>query len=134
MAAIMTKKKRTQLAEVVFERLAAANPEPRGELEYVNPFTLLVAVVLSAQATDAGVNRATKALFAVADTPDKMVALGEEGLSARIRTIGLYRTKARNIIALSRTIVERYEGETSERPRRARISARASAERPRMSS
>ena len=109
---IMSLKKRTALAEVVFERLAAANPEPRGELEYANPFTLLVAVVLSAQATDAGVNKATKALFAVADTPEKMLALGEEGLAERIRTIGLYRAKARHVIALSRAIVERYGGNT----------------------
>jgi endonuclease III len=108
----MSRKKRGALAEAVFERLAAANPEPRGELQYVNPFTLLVAVVLSAQATDAGVNRATKALFAVADTPEKMVALGEQGLAERIKTVGLYRAKARYVIALSRTIVEKYGGET----------------------
>ena len=108
----MSRKKRAALAEVVFERLAAANPEPLGELQYVNPFTLLVAVVLSAQATDAGVNKATKALFAIADTPEKMVALGEQGLTERIKTIGLYRAKARHVIALSRTIVEKYGGET----------------------
>ena len=112
MKEILSRVKRAKLAEFAFERLAAANPEPRGELDYINPFTLLVAVVLSAQATDAGVNKATKALFAVADTPEKMLALGEEGLSERIRTIGLYRAKARHIIALSRTIVERYGGET----------------------
>ena len=98
--------------EAIFERLAAANPAPKGELKYINPFTLLVAVVLSAQATDAGVNRATPALFAVADTPEKMAALGEERLAERIKTIGLYRTKAKNVIALSRTIVERHGGET----------------------
>ncbi len=108
----ISRKKRAALAEAVFERLAAANPEPRGELEYADPFTLLVAVVLSAQATDAGVNRATKTLFAVADTPEKMVALGEERLAERIRTIGLYRGKARNIIALARTIVNEYGGRT----------------------
>ena len=108
----MSLKKRAALAEVIFGRLAAANPEPRGELEYADPFTLLVAVVLSAQATDAGVNKATKALFSVADTPEKMVALGEERLAERIRTIGLYRAKARHIIALSRAILDRYEGET----------------------
>ncbi len=96
----------------MFARLAAANPEPRGELEYADPFTLLVAVVLSAQATDAGVNKATKALFPVADTPEKMVALGEERLAERIRTIGLYRAKARHIVALSRAILEQYGGET----------------------
>jgi endonuclease-3 len=103
---------RAARTEAIFERLAAANPAPKGELAYVNPFTLLVAVVLSAQATDAGVNKATPALFAVADTPEKMVALGEERLAEKIRTIGLYRTKAKNIIALSRTIVERHGGET----------------------
>ena len=112
MARIMSRQKRQALAEAVFERLAAANPEPRGELEYINPFTLLVAVVLSAQATDAGVNRATKALFAIADTPQKMLALGEERLAERIKTIGLYRAKARHIIALSRTIADEYGGQT----------------------
>ena len=108
----MSRQKRRALAEAVFERLAAANPEPRGELDSVNPFTLLVAVVLSAQATDAGVNRATKSLFAVADTPEKMLALGEERLAERIKTIGLYRSKARHVIALSRAIVEQHGGET----------------------
>ncbi len=77
-------------------------PEPKGELEHVNPFTLVVAVALSAQATDAGVNRATRALFAVADTPEKMLALGEEKVRDYIKTIGLFRNKARNVIALSR--------------------------------
>jgi len=96
----------------VFERLAAANPHPKGELDYINPFTLLVAVVLSAQATDAGVNKATKSLFAVADTPEKMVALGEEALAARIKTIGLYRAKARNVVALSKAIIEKHGGVT----------------------
>jgi endonuclease-3 len=105
-----SRQKRAALAEVVFERLAAVEPEPKGELEYVNPFTLLVAVVLSAQATDAGVNRATRSLFAIADTPDKMAALGEEALAERIKTIGLYRSKARHVIALSRAIVEQYGG------------------------
>src|SRR5580700_6457525 len=98
--------------EAIFERLSAANPTPKGELQYINPFTLLVAVVLSAQATDAGVNKATPALFAIADTPEKMAALGEERLAERIRTIGLYRTKAKNLIALSRAIVKRHGGET----------------------
>jgi endonuclease-3 len=97
--------------EAVFARLSAANPEPKPELEYVNPFTLLVAVVLSAQATDKGVNLATRPLFAVADTPQKMLALGEEGLREAIRTIGLYRMKATNVIALSRLLVERHGGE-----------------------
>jgi endonuclease-3 len=103
--------KRAALAEAVFERLSAANPEPRGELQSVNPFTLLVAVVLSAQATDAGVNKVTKALFAVVDTPAKMAALGEEGLAEKIRTIGLYRSKARHVIALSKALIEQYGGE-----------------------
>src|SRR6185437_14874048 len=98
--------------EAIFERLAAANPAPKGELQFINPFTLLVAVVLSAQATDAGVNKATPALFAIADTPEKMAALGEEQVAGLIRTIGLYRTKAKNVVALSRAIVERHGGET----------------------
>jgi endonuclease-3 len=108
----ISRQKRAALAEAIFERLAAANPEPEGELQYVNPFTLLVAVVLSAQATDAGVNKATKALFTIADTPEKMAALGEERLAERIKTIGLYRAKARNIVALSRAIVEQHGGLT----------------------
>lgn len=95
----------------IFRRFAAANPNPRTELEYVNPYTLLVAVVLSAQATDAGVNKATRALFKVADTPAKMVALGEEKLRDYIKMIGLYRTKAKNIIALSRRLLEEHGGE-----------------------
>jgi endonuclease-3 len=94
-----------------FERFRKANPDPRGELEHLNPFTLLVAVVLSAQATDAGVNKATKALFPVADTPAKMIALGEEKLRDAIRTIGLYRTKARNVIALSEMLIRDFGGE-----------------------
>jgi endonuclease III len=111
MTARVSRAKRASLAEAVFERLSAANPEPKGELVSVNPFTLLVAVVLSAQATDAGVNKATKPLFAVADTPAKMAALGEEGLAERIKSIGLYRSKARHVIALSKALVERYGGE-----------------------
>ena len=98
-------------AEAVFERLAAALPEPKTELEYTNPFTLLVAVVLSAQATDAGVNKATRALFATADTPAKMAALGEAGLAERIKTIGLYNAKAKNVIALSEALVREHGGE-----------------------
>jgi len=94
-----------------FSRFQKANPEPRGELEHLNPFTLLVAVVLSAQATDAGVNKATRALFAVADTPEKMIALGEERLRDYIRTIGLYRTKAKNVIALSKKLIADFGGE-----------------------
>jgi endonuclease III len=96
--------------EEAFRRFAAVNPAPRGELEHVNPFTLLVAVVLSAQATDAGVNRATPALFELADTPDKMVRLGEARVRSLIKTIGLYRTKAKNVIALSRILVDQHGG------------------------
>ena len=94
-----------------FRRFQAANPEPVGELSYVTPFTLLVAVVLSAQATDAGVNKATPALFAAADTPAKMMALGEERVRELIKTIGLFRTKARNLIALSTQLIERHGGQ-----------------------
>jgi endonuclease III len=96
--------------EEVFRRFKAANPEPKTELRYVNPFTLLVAVVLSAQATDAGVNKATPALFAAAETPEKMAALGEDRVRELIKTIGLYRTKAKNVAALSRILVERHGG------------------------
>ncbi len=95
----------------VFARFHAADPEPKGELEHVNAFTLVVAVALSAQATDVGVNRATRGLFAVADTPEKMLELGEEGVIAHIRTIGLYRNKAKNVIRLSRILVEHYGGQ-----------------------
>jgi endonuclease III len=95
----------------IFRRFHAAEPEPKGELEHVNAFTLLVAVALSAQATDAGVNKATRGLFAIADTPAAMLALGEEGLTAHIRSIGLYRTKARHVIRLSHILVESYGGE-----------------------
>ena len=95
----------------IFLRLSEANPEPRAELEYQNPFTLLVAVVLSAQATDRSVNLATAPLFAVADTPEKMLALGEERVRDFIRTIGLFNTKAKNVIALSRILVERHGGQ-----------------------
>jgi endonuclease-3 len=97
--------------EAIFARLAQSNPEPRGELFYTNPFTLLVAVVLSAQATDAGVNKATPALFALADTPEKMVALGEDRVREAIKTIGLFRTKAKNVVALSQLLLERHGGE-----------------------
>ncbi|MGH6988493.1 MAG: endonuclease III [Stellaceae bacterium] len=93
-----------------FRRLASANPAPTTELRYEDPFTLLVAVVLSAQATDAGVNKATPALFKVAGTPQKMAALGEARLKDMIKTIGLYPTKAKNVIALSRILVERHDG------------------------
>ena len=99
------------LQREIFARFHAAEPEPRGELEHVNAFTLVVAVALSAQATDAGVNRATRALFRIADTPEKMLALGEEGLTEHIKTIGLFRNKAKNVIALSRILVEEHAGE-----------------------
>jgi endonuclease-3 len=112
MARRESRQARAARTEAIFERLAAANPAPKGELKYINPFTLLVAVVLSAQATDAGVNKATPALFAIADTPEKMAALGVERVEERIKTIGLYRTKAKNVIALSRAIVEQHGGET----------------------
>jgi len=97
--------------EAFFFRLAAINPEPRGELDWVNPYTLLVAVVLSAQATDKGVNKATGPLFARADTPAKMLALGEDVVRDHIKTIGLFRGKAKNVIALSKRLVEEFGGE-----------------------
>jgi endonuclease-3 len=97
--------------EAAFRRFQAANPEPKGELKHSNPFTLLVAVVLSAQATDAGVNKATPALFAAADTPEKMVALGEERVREMIKTIGLFRTKAKNVVELSRRLVAEHGGQ-----------------------
>jgi endonuclease III len=97
--------------EEAFRRFHAADPEPGGELDHVNPYTLLVAVVLSAQATDAGVNKATPALFAAADTPATMAALGEARVQDLIKTIGLYRTKAKNVVALSKKLVEEHGGE-----------------------
>jgi len=99
-----------EVAEI-YRRLADRTPEPRTELEYVNPYTLLVAVVLSAQATDAGVNLATRPLFEKARTPQAMLELGEERLRKAIKTIGLFNTKARNVIALSRILVDRHGGE-----------------------
>ena len=98
-------------AEELFRRLAADRPAPKTELEYTSPFTLVVAVALSAQATDVGVNKATGSLFAVADTPEAMLALGEEGVAAHIRTIGLWRNKAKNVIALSQMLVDEFDGE-----------------------
>jgi endonuclease III len=95
----------------IFRRLSAANPEPRSELEYINSYTLLVAVVLSAQSTDVGVNKATRALFQIADTPAKMVALGEERLQDYIKTIGLYRNKAKNVVALSHILIKEHGGQ-----------------------
>lgn len=97
--------------DTLFARLAAVNPEPKSELAFHNPYTLLVAVVLSAQATDVGVNRATEALFKVADTPQAMLALGEDGVKRHIRTIGLYNAKARNVIALSDILVREHGGQ-----------------------
>jgi endonuclease III len=95
----------------IFSRFQAGEAEPKGELDHVNAFTLVVAVALSAQATDIGVNKATRDLFAVADTPEKMLALGEEGLIQHIKTIGLFRNKARNVIALCRILIDRFGGE-----------------------
>jgi endonuclease III len=97
--------------EEAFRRFQAANPAPKGELQYINPFTLLVAVVLSAQATDAGVNKATPALFKLADTPEKMAKLGEARVRSLLKTIGLYRTKAKNVIALSKQLVAEHGGQ-----------------------
>lgn len=97
--------------EAIFERLSGVMPDPKTELNFCNPFTLVVAVALSAQATDVSVNKATDRLFKVADTPQKMLALGEEGLIPYIASIGLYRNKARNVIALSRIVVDQHGGE-----------------------
>ena len=107
------KKSRYSKAETaeIFARFHADNPEPEGELDYVNAFTLLVAVVLSAQATDVGVNRATKTLFQIADTPEKMLALGEDRVREEIRTIGLFKTKAKNVILLSEQLILDHGGE-----------------------
>ncbi len=101
---------RSQITEI-FARFKQQRPEPKGELNHVNPFTLLVAVVLSAQATDVGVNKATKKLFEIADTPAKMIALGEDAVREHIRTIGLYRNKAKNVISLSKKLIEEFGGE-----------------------
>ncbi len=102
---------KSKKAEAVFERLAAAIPIPKGELEYINPYTLLVAVVLSAQATDKGVNRATGPLFKIVTTPEQMVKLGEKALIGHIKTIGLFRAKAKNVIALSKALIANHAGE-----------------------
>ena len=93
-----------------FARLAAARPDPKGELHYKDPYTLLVAVVLSAQATDASVNKATATLFAEADSPEKMLALGEAGVKRHIKTIGLFNAKAKNVVALSRLLIDEHDG------------------------
>lgn len=109
----ITKPRARSAAETreIFERFSAANPEPKGELESVNAFTLLVAVVLSAQATDVGVNKATRPLFAIADTPQKMLALGEDKVRDYIKTIGLFRTKAKNVVALCQKLIAEFGGE-----------------------
>ncbi|MEW9526516.1 endonuclease III [Agrobacterium radiobacter] len=109
-ARVKTVYSKDELTEI-FRRFSIQRPEPKGELEHTNPFTLLVAVALSAQATDVGVNRATRALFKVADTPEKMLALGEEELIGHIKTIGLYRNKAKNVIALSQMLIDNFGGE-----------------------
>jgi len=106
-----TKRLRPEEVEAIFAAFARDNPEPKGELVASNPFTLLVAVVLSAQATDAGVNKATPALFKLADTPEKMVKLGVERITELVKTIGLYRNKAKNVHALSQILVDKFGGE-----------------------
>ncbi len=95
----------------IFTRFRDVEAEPKGELEHVNAYTLVVAVALSAQATDAGVNKATRELFRIADTPEKMLALGEEGVTSHIKTIGLYRNKAKNVIKLSQKLVDEFGGQ-----------------------
>jgi endonuclease-3 len=100
-----------ETVQEIFRRFAAANPEPKGELEHVNPYTLLVAVVLSAQATDVGVNKVTRQLFKVADTPAKMVALGEDKLRDYVKSLGFFRNKARNVIALSERLIADHSGQ-----------------------
>lgn len=97
--------------EEMFRRFEARDPEPKGELDYINVYTLLVAVVLSAQATDVGVNKATKALFKIADTPEKMVELGLAGITEHVRTIGLYRNKAKNVLALSERLIAHFNSQ-----------------------
>jgi endonuclease-3 len=103
--------KERQRIQAIFDRFAATSAHPKTELDYANPFTLVVAVALSAQATDKSVNKATEALFKAASTPARMAALGEEGLIPFIRTIGLYRTKAKNVVALSRILLEKHGGQ-----------------------
>ena len=100
--------------DAFFARLAEQNPEPKGELNWTNPYTLLVAVALSAQATDVGVNKATKSLFAIVSTPQDMLDLGEEGLKAHIRTIGLYNSKARNVMKAAAMLVAEHGGQVPE--------------------
>ncbi len=119
--------------EKIFAALAHDRPDPKTELEYTSPFTLLVAVALSAQATDVGVNKATRKLFAIADTPEKMLALGEEGVAEHIKTIGLWRNKAKNVIALSQMLIDEFGGEVP-RTREALTRLPGSGARRRMSS
>jgi endonuclease-3 len=107
----MAKRMTKAQVEGFFARLQADTPEPEGELDWHNPFTLLVAVVLSAQATDVGVNKATARLFPIADTPQAMLDLGEEGVRDKIKTIGLFNAKAKNVIALSQLLIARHAGE-----------------------
>ena len=107
----MPKKMKLYAVDACFERLSLRQPDPQTELDFTSPFTLLVAVVLSAQATDVGVNKATKGLFAVANTPAKMVALGLEKIRHHIRTIGLFNTKAKNVLALSQILIEIHGGQ-----------------------
>ena len=104
-------KLKPEQVEAFYAKLAKANPNPRGELDYINPYTLLVAVVLSAQATDVSVNKATEPLFKIADTPEKMLKLGEGRLKDYIKTIGLYNMKAKNVMALSRILIEEFGGQ-----------------------
>ena len=110
----MAKKMRLADIETLFSVLAQRQPDPKTELEFTSAYTLLVAVALSAQATDISVNKATRGLFAVADTPDAMLALGVEGVKQHIRTIGLFNTKAENVIKLSRQLIEQHNGEVPE--------------------
>ena len=105
---------KTEVIDEIFARFAQRDPEPKTELDYVNTYTLLVAVILSAQATDVGVNKATKALFKVVDTPEKMVALGEEKLKDYIKTIGLFNSKAKNVILMSQMLIDQHGSEVPE--------------------
>ncbi|MEM9343271.1 MAG: endonuclease III [Pseudomonadota bacterium] len=107
----MAKQLPYQTIHKIFSRFREAEAEPKGELDHVNAFTLVVAVALSAQATDKGVNKATRTLFQIADTPEKMLALGEEGVIEHIKTIGLYRNKAKNVIKLCKILIDEYDGE-----------------------
>ena len=108
--------RKMKLADIdeVFARLSKVNPDPNTELEFTNPYTLVVAVALSAQATDIGVNKATKALFKIADTPEKMVALGLGGIKEHIKTIGLFNTKAKNVLKLSEQLIEKHNSQVPE--------------------